>query len=527
MNVMKFSKFKRVSLPLIVTGIVLTIIFLIIVKTNLLNSLLSPFCPFRPQMQSDGFCRVLLEVNYKNSPEAAQKIYQFGVPHTDRLGRSLFTYDSQSSFFPIWMYGMKHPRTGYLCHPDESTKAWISEHIPRVSNLELLKMAGFNTAQFMGEADSATYFLREAKRLKMQALMYFKPLNQGLAQEAGIREFMRANGNHSSVLGWIPTEETGHYLTLYKDVKRPAISDWISLFNKTRGEIKNLSPRPVFLLDNLWLSNQTELPETDADLKTWRAWNDGSEIIALDNYPLNLASLNSFDYSNGLTRGADFVIRTYKQKKPYWIMLNAYEAVPTIGQNKNAQFPSPQQIRAMVYMSIVSGATGIGYFLIDDYASRKSQLVGVRPDTPTKYLNSGQCEGKNWADMLQISEQKAQESRILWQSISKINFELQELTPVILSKTSSLNYGVKFSRTGVSESPIRTILKEHNGYFYLFAVNLDRAKIYTKFDLRNHRSKDVEVLFENRRFPVKAGSSKMEIHDEFIDFAVHIYRWLK
>lgn len=490
------------------------------------SAVLGLFCSQTPGKSNRGeFCDSLLHLDYKDSPLAVQNIYQFGVPHTDRVGRPLFNYDRVNSFFPIWMYGMKHPRTAYLCHPDEGAKAWISETIPRTSNIAMLKEAGFNTAQFIGEPDYAGVFLKEVKNFKLQALMYFKPLNRGLELEPGISEFIRANGNHPNILGWIPTEETGHYLSYYQDPKRPKVSDWIGLFSRVREEIRRLSSRPIFIIDDLWLANQTELSDGNNDLKTWRSWNDDSEILALDNYPLNLSKIESFDVSNGLTRAGEFVIRNYQQKKPYWVLLNAYEAEPPPGQAKTSEFPTPKQMRAMVYMSVVSGATGIGYFSMDDYASRKSQMIGIRPDTPLKYLNVGQCAGAYWSDMLQISAEKAEQSRALWNTVSSINFELQRLIPAILSKTSRLKYRVLISRTGISSTPIRTMLKEYDGYYYLIAVNLDRASVKTIFEIPSRSSSPVETLFEKRNLQVRPVSGSLQIQDEFSEFDVHIYRW--
>jgi hypothetical protein len=470
------------------------------------------------------------------SPEAIQRIYQDGVPHIDRIGRPLFDYVEGVSFFPIWMYGMKHPRTAYLCHADEATKAWVSPEDPRVSNIALLKQGGFNTAQFFGEGDYSEVFLKEVQREGLQALMYWKPLNRGLDAEPTIRNFIRTYGEHPNLLGIIPTEETGHYLSYYKDPLKPSVEKWIEHFAGMRSQIRQFTSRPIFHIDDLWLANQTELPSSDNDLKTWRAWNDPSDVIALDNYPQSLSRLETFDVSRGLSRMGDFVLRTYHERKPFWALINAYEEVPAPGKPTLAEFPSPAQMRAMVYTSIVGGATGIGYFIFDDYASRKSRLIGIRPDTPTAYLHQGTCADAYWSDMVEVSESKAKQSQELWQAVTGINGEIQKLAPVILSRTSRSPYRVLLSDTSISPAPIRTLLKEYRGEKYLIAVNLDRKRLDVTLELMGElmdplidprlSAPSVDVMFENRSIGASVEKNVVaSFSDTFEEFAVHVYRW--
>jgi hypothetical protein len=466
------------------------------------------------------------------SAEAVQTIYQNGVPHTDRTGHMMFDYKEGSSFFPIWMYGMKHPRTAYLCHPDEASKAWVSPEDPRVSNIALLKEGGFNAAQFIGEGDYSEIFLKEVEREGLQALMYWKPLDRGLDAEPTIKTFLQNYGDHPNLLGIVPTEEVGRYFSFYQDASHTAtmeanMNQWIDFHSTVRAQIKALTSRPVFTIDNLWLANQTELSANNHDLQTWRAWNDRSDIIALDNYPQSLPKLQTFDYSRGISRMGDFVQRTYAEQKPFWALVNAYEEVPAAGAPKIAEFPSPAQMRAMIYSSIVGGATGVGYFIFDDYASRKSRMIGIRPDTPPAYLLQGMCADPIWSDMLVISEEKAQQSRELWQAVSTINHELQEISPAILSKTSRSPYRVLLLGPKISPTPIRTILKEYRNDLYLIAVNLDRARLDVTFEQSDSiPGSTVEVMFEKRNVSVDARpNAKVSFTDTFGEFDVHVYRW--
>lgn len=462
--------------------------------------------------------------------KATQALFQSGAVHTNKYGTRMTRYSSDQSYFPIWMYGVKHPKTAYLCHPEEAGKAWRSESDPRVTPGALLKNAGFNAAQHWGESDSTQAFFNDVVRNDLQALMYWKPFTDDLYSDGTIFNFVRQNGQHKNILAWLPTEETGSYLNLYLTPDRPTVNSWLTFFANLTRQFRALSTRPVVHIDNMWVSNQTESSARKVDLDLWHAWNDPSDIIILDIYPAHLKTLQTLDTVSGLARASEYIQSTYAQTKPYWVMLGAFEEEPTAGAEKIMEFPSPVQMRTMAYTAIVHGATGIGYFAMDDYAMRKSKMIGVRPDTPTAYLNQGACAGSNWSDMLVVSSAKAQESRDLWAAIAKTNLEIQQLAPVILSYTSQYFYRVDLANRGISTTPIRAMLKESDGYFYLIAVNIDRAKITASFvtEVAASAADKVEVLFENRfirpaQKPV--GSETGNFVDEFGEFATHVYRW--
>ena len=482
------------------------------------------------QAAQDGFSAAEA-IAYTDDPRAMQKIYQLGVPHTDRQGKSMIAFEEGRSFFPLWMYGQKHPTTNYLCHPDESAKKWNSiqpTDPTRISNLAVLKLGNFNSAQYWGPGDFSSDFLNEIERLDMQALFYWQPLDRHLtsyewdpsAGSSNLLDFVARNANHPNILGWIPTEETGRYFSLTE--KTP--EQWILHFKDVRRQFKGLSDRPVILLDNLWVSGQTELTlatDPSGALDAWLYWHQDDEIVALDNYVKNLRSLKTFDAINGLTRGGDFVARSFATAKPHWAMLNVFEEYPdgtTMGEH---QFPSPPQLRAMAFMSIVHGATGLAYFGSDDYALREAKMIGIRPDTPTAYLKAGTCAGAEWANMLSVSDAKAKESQALWQTTVEINRQIGELAHVILQPTSKHDYRVAYKGTPISKSPIRTLLKRYKDSHYLIAVNLDDVALKARFSFSQPIQEAADVLFENRAI---RADGKKTLDDEFEPFAVHIYR---
>lgn len=478
-----------------------------------------------------------------SSSGSIQTIYQNGVPHTDKNGQIMTEFDEQDSFFPIWMYGQMHPSTSYLCHPDESTKKW-DEYNPtsttRWSNIRILKDANFNTAQHWGYPwEFSNTLLNEANRLGLQVIEYWQPLdsydhsvNNTIIQQYEwdswgsfdtLDDYVTTNYQHPNILGYIPTEETGRYFSL--SARTP--EQWIFHFRDIKQEINAITNRPVFVLDNLWVTNQTEITlENDptGGLDAWLYWHNNVDngISALDVYVQNLSTIDTFDYSRGLNRAGKFITDTYNESRPYWVMLNVFE------DGSSYQFPTNSQLRTMVYTSIIHGATGIAYFGADSYALRLAGLVGVRPDTPTTYLKSTNGVNTYCGDVfpnetfIEIDNTKAAQSISLWNKISSVNSELNDLRSVILSPTSTLNYTVEISGTPISTIPIRTLLKEYNGYYYLFAVNLDKTDISVRITLPGVINSQGEVLYESRS---KTTDNYNKFVDDFDDFDVHIYKF--
>lgn len=472
---------------------------------------------------------------YTETPGAAQKMYQSGVPHTDKSGQVRHQFQEGVSFFPIWMYGQKRPDTNYLCHPDEASKIW-SENDPanpaRTSNLAALKIAGFNSAQYWGNGEFSGAFLMESERVGLQALFYWQPLDAELTTYSwdssfgysGLLDFVARNANHPNILGWIPTEETGRYFSLLE--KTP--EEWIFHYRDVRNQLKALSPKVVFTLENLWVANQTELTlETDPSgaLDAWLYWHRDDELMAVDNYVKNLRRLQTFDQVNGLARGSTFIANTYRGSRPHWAMLNVFEEYADGHTMGDFQFPSPSQLRAMAFISIVHGATGLAYFGSDDYALRKAKMVGMRADTPAAYLRSGWCGTSDWADMLDVSPEKAAESKALWSETTRINGELQSLSSVILSPTSQRVYAVGIKGNPVSPTPIRTMLKFFDGSYYLIAVNLDRVALDAKFVFDGAIDARVDDFFTGRKLTVKRSPNQASFTDSFEPFGVRVFKF--
>ncbi len=354
-------------------------------------------------------------------PAAVQTVYQQRVPHTDRHGRAMETFDPARSFFPLTLYHALH-----------------GEHRGRKYDLADYAKAGFNSAHFW-EGQKLPELADAAAAAEVQLIVHW-PSN----------EDVKCYREHPAVLAWYLDEEPtgGHW---DKDME-----GHFQRFLQRRGELKQIDPHhPVFALDVPWIT----APATD----WWIKWNTAGDISVHDNYPVN-QHRQSLSFDHGIPETVGLAVKSNEQKKPVWICL------PTFEQNdQRFQFsmPSSRQLRCMAYTSIVHGATGLMYFALDSWVTRNGSVVGMAPDATASY---GQ-DLVATADQLRLS-------RELWQAAVALNREIEQLRPALLSPTAKLPYEVHLDSDWppVTPEPIRTLLKtDPSGGFVLLVVNIDAS----------------------------------------------------
>jgi hypothetical protein len=145
--------------------------------------------------------------------------------------------------------------------------------------------------------------------------------------------------------------------------------------------------------------------------------------------------------------------------------------------------PTPEQLRAEVWMSLIHGAAGIQYFC-------------------------HRMEPLNETDCLDDADTAA--------VLQRINREIIELAPVL--NTQSYALSPSSSNAAV---PVRAVLKQVGTERYVFAAGMADGATTATFALNGiDASIDVEVIGENRSIVASEG----EFEDEFEAYAVHLYR---
>jgi hypothetical protein len=202
-----------------------------------------------------------------------------------------------------------------------------------------------------------------------------------------------------------------------------------------------------------------------------------TDILSYDHYPIQ--GWNRPDWVPQIA-AATAALRELAGQKPVWAILettNGSQWTPD-----DARAPYPYEIRAEVWMAIVNGATGIGYF----------------PHVwKPKYE---QCR---------IPEENQEE-------LKRINAQITRLAPVILGPDAP----TKVACDAAPDS-VQFIAREHEGGLYVFAVSLKREPVKARFAVMGlPAGQAVEVLDEGRQVV----SSDGWFEDEFGELAVHLYR---
>ncbi len=162
--------------------------------------------------------------------------------------------------------------------------------------------------------------------------------------------------------------------------------------------------------------------------------------------------------------------------------------------------PTPEQVKAEVWMSIIHGAQGIIYFCHQ-----------FQP----RFIEAG----------LLADEEMAR-------AVRAINREVQGLAEVVNSPSLAGAAGVTARPAEVSPDmarlfnpqPIAVCVKKHQGATYLFAVRMEGSPARGTFQVSGlPAAATAGVIGENRSLPIREG----RFADDFAPHAVHLYRIAK
>jgi hypothetical protein len=206
----------------------------------------------------------------------------------------------------------------------------------------------------------------------------------------------------------------------------------------------------------------------------------GCDIASFDIYPANHASRevqgNLWFVANGVERMG----RWLKGEKPVW---NCIECTAI---NHPQRKPTPQQVRAEVWMSLIHGSRGLIYFVHQ-----------FKPKSDN-------------AALLHDPEMLA--------AVTQINRQITDLAPALNSPTVRDAVTVRSKNLDV---PVATMVKQWGGATYLFAAAMRAGATEATFTFNQTMDRNTaEVLGENRTLAVTNHS----FNDHFEPWAVHLYK---
>jgi hypothetical protein len=201
----------------------------------------------------------------------------------------------------------------------------------------------------------------------------------------------------------------------------------------------------------------------------------GCDIASFDIYPAVHDHPEVAGKLEFVARGVERLRRWTPSGKVVW---NCIEC--THIENANLK-PTPHQVRAEVWMSLIHGSQGLIYFVHQFKPTFKEAALLDDPE--------------------------------MLKAVTAINRQIHELAPVLNSPTISNAVSV------TSSAPVATMVKRHAGRLYIFAVGMSNQAARATFKVVDQIG-NVEVLGAARTISPRNG----EFTDDFKPYDVNLYR---
>jgi hypothetical protein len=336
---------------------------------------------------------------------------------------------------------------------------------PSASVMEQYKAIGINTYISLSSGSFNETLYNRLKQYGMKAIV-----NQN--------KYARDNMDKAEevVLAWLQQDEP--------DIAQ-FTKDWWPLPPKTPASIQDVyrgfksynQSIPVYMN----LSQGVAKPDwTGRGVDTYETYMypeyaKGADILSFDVYCVN----SGYDLSY-IGKGVDNLYKYSDGKQPVWAFVETtkFDAV-------NAGRPTPEQVKAQVWIALVHGAKGIEYF-----------CHVFTPD----FIEAGPLH-ESYTDTREM--------------LTSINAQITELAPVLNSPDLKGFASVESSNKDVT---IDTVSKEYEGSQYIFSVGVQADSTTATFRVESEGY--VEVLGENRVINLVDG----KFNDEFGPNEVHLYK---
>ena len=204
-----------------------------------------------------------------------------------------------------------------------------------------------------------------------------------------------------------------------------------------------------------------------------------TDIVSYDIYPVaGIRKSDGEQYLWYVAKGVDSLRHWATDGQPVWNVIETTRINAERG-------PTPEQVRAEVWMSIIHGSTGIVYF----------------------------CH--EWNPVFR--EARLLEDDAMRVGVGAVNARIQRLAPVLNAAPIA---GVS-TVTDDASVPVDVLAKSHAGDAWIMAVAMRTGVTTATFTLPGAGSGRVEVVDEARVIQMKEGV----FQDDFAaDYAVHVYR---
>ena len=205
---------------------------------------------------------------------------------------------------------------------------------------------------------------------------------------------------------------------------------------------------------------------------------EGCDIVSYDIYPVT----SKYDHiRNNLWYVADGIdnLREWSEDdKPAWCWI---ETTHISSENK----PTPSQVKAEVWMALIHGAKGFGYFCHEWIPAFNSNALLDDP--------------------------------VMFPAVTGINKQIHQLAPVLNAPDKKDLVSVSSSNSSV---PVDILVKHYHDTLYVFAVAMRDGTTTATFTVNGVGVDDADVIGEERSVTV----SGTQFEDSFAGYEVHLYK---
>jgi hypothetical protein len=299
----------------------------------------------------------------------------------------------------------------------------------------------------------------------------------------GQNSFALAHLSDTLIYGWNQQDEPDNaQWNATTQTYDPCIAPSVIINNYNTLKANDPS-RPVYL--NLgqgvsyinWVGRGTCTGNTDLYKVSKNGYLKGGDIGSFDIYPVNSSDVNIKDKLWYVAKGIDS-LKIWSGNKPSWCWIECTQI-----DADSPRKPTPSEVKSEVWMALVHGAKGFGYF--------------CHSWTPT------------------FVEPALLQDATMLAAVKIINEQVTSLAAVLNSSSTSGYASVSSSNTSV---PVDFMTKNYGGANYVFAVAMRSGTTAATFSVAS--GSVVEVLGENRTLSVSGG----KFTDNFSSFGVHLYK---
>ena len=206
---------------------------------------------------------------------------------------------------------------------------------------------------------------------------------------------------------------------------------------------------------------------------------EGADVMSFDIYPQNSTDAPVHGNLWYVALGVDHLRDAVDAGKPVFTWLES------TGIDGPSGAPAPKQVRAEVWMALIHGARGYGFFC--HVFSPSFVEAGLLADPAMRA------------------------------AVATLNQQVLSLAPALNTQSIANAATVSSSDAGV---PVDLMVKRSGGSLYLFAVSMRAGSTQATFTVQRAPGSQVEVLGESRSLSLAGG----QFTDTFTDYEVHLYR---